>query len=128
MAQSKNRKPLFERLRMGLAEGVAHARGELTLRTIAMAKSPPAISAKSIMELRERSRMSQAVFASLLNVSAKTVQSWEQGHRKPSQASLRLIEVFAKRPDVLCELVGMRPHSRKTRQTPARTRPIARKK
>jgi DNA-binding transcriptional regulator YiaG len=34
--------------------------------------------------------MSQAVFAQVLNVSTKTVQSWVQGQRKPSQAALRL--------------------------------------
>jgi DNA-binding XRE family transcriptional regulator len=51
--------------------------------------------------------MSQAVFARLLNVSTKTVQSWEQGDRKPSQAALRLIQVFRHNPSGLLEVVGM---------------------
>jgi putative transcriptional regulator len=51
--------------------------------------------------------MSQAVFAKLLNVSAKTVQSWEQGLRQPSQASRRLIQVLSERPDVLWQIVGL---------------------
>jgi putative transcriptional regulator len=42
--------------------------------------------------------MSQAMFARLLNVSPKTVQSWEHGTRKPSQAALRLIQVFEQNP------------------------------
>ena len=51
--------------------------------------------------------MSQGIFAQVLNVSVKTLQSWEQGVRVPSDASRRLIQVFAERPDVLCELVGL---------------------
>ena len=43
----------------------------------------------------------------LLNVSTKSVQSWEQGQRKPSQAALRLIQVFRQDPSGLLELVGM---------------------
>ncbi len=41
------------------------------------------------------------------NKSTKTVQSWEQGQRKPSQAALRLIQVFRQNPSGLLELVGM---------------------
>ena len=51
--------------------------------------------------------MSQAVFARVLNVSTKTVQSWEQGQRKPSQAALRLIQVFRHDPSGLLEVAGM---------------------
>jgi putative transcriptional regulator len=51
--------------------------------------------------------MSQAVFARMLNVSPKTVQSWEQGARKPSQAALRLIQVFRLNPAVVLQVVGM---------------------
>ena len=47
------------------------------------------------------------IFAQVLDVSTKTVQSWEQGQRKPSQAALRLIQVFRQNPSGLLELVGM---------------------
>ena len=53
------------------------------------------------------SGMSQAIFAQVLNVSTKTVQSWEQGQRKPSHAALRLIQVFREDPSSLVEIVGM---------------------
>jgi putative transcriptional regulator len=45
----------------------------------------------------------------MLNVSAKTVQSWEQGTRTPSHAALRLIEVLRKRPDVVLDVAGLTP-------------------
>ena len=91
----KRRKPLFERLTQGLEEGIAHAKGELTLRTVEVPEEPPEIDAKTLAELRARATMSQTVFAKMLNVSTKTLQSWEQGIRQPSDASRRLIQVLS---------------------------------
>jgi putative transcriptional regulator len=51
--------------------------------------------------------MSQGVFARTLNVSVKTVQSWEQGERKPSQAALRLLQLLDANPEAVCEIVGL---------------------
>lgn len=105
----KTRKPLFERLKAGLEEGIAFAKGELNLKTTEVPDEPPEIDAQSLAALRGQTAMSQAVFAKLLNVSTKTVQSWEQGVRQPSQASRRLIQVFSERPDVLCQVAGLPP-------------------
>jgi len=105
---TKARKPFFERLKTGLEEGIAHARGELTLKTVKAPEAPPEIDAKTLVALRERAEMSQAVFAKLLFVSPKTVQSWEQGVRVPSNASRRLIHIFAEQPGVVCKVVGLR--------------------
>ena len=105
---TKPRKPLFERLKAGLEEGIAHAKGELTLKTVAVPEAPPEIDAKTLVALREAAEMSQAVFAKVLYVSAKTVQSWEQGVRVPSRASRRLIHIFTEQPEVVCKVVGLR--------------------
>ena len=51
--------------------------------------------------------MSQAVFAKVLYVSPKTVQSWEQGVRVPSMAARRLIHIFAEQPATVCKVVGL---------------------
>lgn len=45
--------------------------------------------------------MSQAVFAATLNVSKKTVQSWEQGWRTPSDVALRMLQVIDRNPEVV---------------------------
>jgi putative transcriptional regulator len=109
MKSPKSRKPLFERLRIGLEEGILHAKGEITLKTttLEMPDRPPEVGAEELTELRLASGLSQAIFARVLNVSPKTVQSWEQGHRKPSQAALRLIQVFRQNPSGLLEVAGM---------------------
>jgi len=104
---SPARKPLFERLKQGLEEGIAHSKGELTLNTIEVPDDPPEIDAESLAALRKQTAMSQRVFARLLSVSCKTLQSWEQGVRKPSDASLRLIQVFSEHPEIVCQSVGL---------------------
>jgi len=115
MKSPKGRRPLFERLKMGLEEGIRHAKGEITLKTTAleMPDPPPDVGSDELTKLRTKSGMSQAVFARMLNVSTKTLQSWEQGQRKPSQAALRLIQVFRRNPSGLLEVAGMSGSGRK---------------
>lgn len=105
--RKKNRKPFAERLQQGLKEGIAHSKGEISLKTVELPEEPPDIDAKTVAAIRKQTEMSQAVFARMLNVSTKTVQGWEQGLRRPSQASRRLIQVFSERPEVLCQIVGL---------------------
>ena len=109
MTNQRKRLPVADQIRKGLEEAVRHARGEITLKTtsLEMPDRPPQVKAEEVTKLRLGSGMSQAVFARLLNVSTKTVQSWEQGTCTPSQAALRLIQVFRRDPSGLLEAVGM---------------------
>ncbi|WP_100922125.1 helix-turn-helix domain-containing protein [Candidatus Thiodictyon syntrophicum] len=50
--------------------------------------------------------LSQSQFASLLGVSVRTLQEWEQGRRQPSGAAKTLFKVAERHPEVLRELVG----------------------
>ena len=105
MIGRKSRKRLFERLHSSLAEGIRFTQGELSLRTTVIPAAPPEVGAQEIRSLRNRFAMSQSVLAGLLNVSTKTVQSWEQGLRKPSQAALRLIQVLRARPELIRDVL-----------------------
>jgi putative transcriptional regulator len=109
MKDKSKRLPVAEQIRKGLEEAIRHAKGEITLKktTFEMPDRPPEVGAEELTKLRLTNGMSQAVFAQVLNVSTKTVQSWEQGQRKPSQAALRLIQVFRQDPSGLLEIVGM---------------------
>jgi len=51
---------------------------------------------KQIKSIREDSRVSQAVFAALLNTSLSTVQKWEIGQKKPSGTALKLLHLVRK--------------------------------
>jgi putative transcriptional regulator len=107
MTKANKRKPLFHRLKSALDEGVQFARGSLNLRVTVMPSPPPPFAAAEVIKLRSRCNLSQRVFARTLNVSTKTVQAWEQGNRRPSQAALRLLQLLDERPEVVREVVGI---------------------
>lgn len=56
------------------------------------------------IEARTKVGMSQNEFARLLGVSVRTLQSWEQGRKKPSGAARTLLEIAQRRPDAIREL------------------------
>ena len=76
----------------------------LTLKTFAVPSPPPTYTPERISRIRKSLPMSQGVFAHVLNVSTKTVQSWEQGLREPTQAAHRLLEVLEKKPEIIATL------------------------
>ena len=62
------------------------------------------VTLPSVASIRERTGLSQAKFASLLGVSVRTLQEWEQGRRAPSGAARTLLMVAAKNPQALLEV------------------------
>jgi len=52
---------------------------------------------KKIKSLREKSHVSQAVFAAVLNTSVSTVQKWEVGDKRPSGPSLKLLNLIERK-------------------------------
>jgi putative transcriptional regulator len=53
---------------------------------------PP--SPEEIVAIREAARMSQAVFARLLDVSTGTLSKWERGQLKPRGPAGRLLQII----------------------------------
>jgi putative transcriptional regulator len=49
------------------------------------------LAAEEIRALRERERVSQAVFARHLNVTTGLISQWERGEKKPIGPSLKLL-------------------------------------
>ena len=54
-------------------------------------------------QIRESLGLSQADFALLNGVSARTIQNWEQHRREPEGAAKALLRVAAKNPDAVLE-------------------------
>ena len=54
-----------------------------------------------VARIREGTGLSQARFAQLLGVSARTLQDWEQGRRTPSGAARTLLLIAARDPKAL---------------------------
>jgi len=55
------------------------------------------LSASKIKSIREHAKISQPVFAKIINVSLAAVKQWERGERKPSGAALKLLILAEKR-------------------------------
>lgn len=52
---------------------------------------------KEIVSIRKRLSLSQAALASVFNISVSTVQKWEQGNKKPTGASKKLLDIIERR-------------------------------
>ena len=71
----------------------------VTLREFDRLCLPPVepLEPMQIKQIREASRVSQAVFAALLNTSLSTVQKWEIGQKRPTGTALKLLHLVQKR-------------------------------
>lgn len=88
------RPPLAERLMKSLQEGIEFARGERDDLVVTVIPSTRPYTGEEVAAIRARRKMSQIQFAHMLGVSVKTLQSWEQGVRKPSKPTMRLLQIF----------------------------------
>ncbi|MBF0184088.1 MAG: DNA-binding transcriptional regulator [Magnetococcales bacterium] len=52
---------------------------------------------EEIRQLREKSQVSQSIFANYLNVSKDSVSQWERGIKKPAGPALKLLSLVAKK-------------------------------
>lgn len=59
------------------------------------------ITADEIKAIRKKLKLSQSVFAKLLNVSLSSVRQWEQGLRTPSGSTMVLLELLQREPELL---------------------------
>lgn len=62
------------------------------------------VALSPIAEARSRLGMSQSELASLMGVSTRTLQDWEQGRRKPTGAAQTLLRVAIAHPEALLDL------------------------
>ena len=76
----------------------AGAIGRVTMREFDVLCIKPVAPMRptQIKRLRESSKVSQAVFAALLNTSVSTVQKWEIGQKKPTGTALKLLHLVQK--------------------------------
>jgi DNA-binding transcriptional regulator YiaG len=61
----------------------------------------PNVTAENIAALRQRLKQSQLGFALLMSVSEETARGWECGRQRPTGAALRLMQIYAARPEVV---------------------------
>jgi putative transcriptional regulator len=77
----------------------AGAMDQITLREFDRLCLPPVepLEPEQIKQIREEAKVSQAVFAAILNISLSTVQKWEIGQKRPTGTALKLLHLVRKR-------------------------------
>ena len=70
---------------------------KITLRILGKASKPPVLPPEDIRAIREKSNMSQAVFARLLNVTTGYVSQLERGVKQPTGPALALLHVIRRK-------------------------------
>ncbi len=81
----------------GLLDRVAHVK--ITLRHLGPQTTPKVtpMTGTQIRKLRERAKMSQAVFARYLNLTVGYVSQLERGTKQPTGAALALLNVIERK-------------------------------
>jgi putative transcriptional regulator len=90
---------LFNELVASVREGGAILRGE------APASRSFVVDGPDVRRIRATYELSQNEFAALLGISVKTLRNWEQGRRAPEGPARVLLQVAAKHPEAVWDVV-----------------------
>ena len=85
---------LFGELTKSLKQAGAVSRGERK------ASRRHEFTPSKLQAVREKTELSQAQFARLLNVSVRTLQNWEQARRAPTGAAKALLRIVEREPSL----------------------------
>uniref|UniRef100_A0A7C4RUC2 Helix-turn-helix domain-containing protein n=1 Tax=Desulfatirhabdium butyrativorans TaxID=340467 RepID=A0A7C4RUC2_9BACT len=90
---------MFEKLVASVREGGAILRGEvLPARKFNVVDT-------DVRRIRAHYKLSQRQFAALIGISVSTLRNWEQGRRTPEGPARILLQVAAKHPDAVWDVV-----------------------
>ena len=93
------KKALFDELITSVREGGAILRGETEPARAFTVDGP------NVKRIRATYKLSQSRFAALLGISVKTLQNWEQSRRAPEGPARILLQVAAKHPEAVWDVV-----------------------
>lgn len=88
---------LFQQLVSSMKEGGAILRGRKKASRKTTLKWP---DAKAV---RGKLGLNQAQFAALIGISVRTLQNWEQGHRRPEGTARALLRIADRHPEAVLE-------------------------
>ena len=99
------KRDLFGELTEGFEALAASRKGKRTLRTHAIEYKPaPKITPQELTRIRERLKLSRALFAVYLRTNVRTLENWEQGRAKPNAQAALLINLVNRYPDTVEKL------------------------
>ena len=93
---------LFNELPESVHEGGAILRGEEP------SSRKFAFEELDVQKIRSNYGISQTEFASMLGISKDTLQNWEQGRRQPQGPARVLLQVAARHPEAVWDIVKLK--------------------
>lgn len=87
-----------EEILEGIKEIKRFKKGDVELKTRNLNEPSPA------KIIREKLQLSQSAFASLMGVSPRTIQEWEQGRRRPQGPAKSLLRIAEQHPEIFVEI------------------------
>ena len=99
---------VYKSIIQGLTEAGEYQQGKINARKTKLTIRPVGtFNNEDIKRIRQKTGLSQLMFAGSLGVSPKTVEAWENGRNRPEGASRRLLEIVRDDPDFLKRFQGM---------------------
>ncbi|GAA3612008.1 DNA-binding transcriptional regulator [Gibbsiella dentisursi] len=98
---------IFGELQEGMEAWGQFNEGKKTLRTHRVSIKPVSMTPAEVKAVREKLKLSQAVFAQYLHTGVTTLQNWEQGLAKPNKQAVLLIKMVERNPHMLNELAAL---------------------
>jgi putative transcriptional regulator len=102
------KRSLFAEISEGV-EALATARkGKRTLRTHVVEYRPaPELAPEDLVRIREKLKLSRALFAAYLRTNVRTLENWEQGRARPNAQAALLVSLVRKYPDTVERLAAI---------------------
>src|ERR1700722_5157552 len=98
----KKKIKIFADLKQSLSDAMAYEQDKkAAVRVSELPPPPKPLSPHQIRAIRQSFNVSQAVFARIINVSLNSVESWEQGARRPREATLKPLTIAHHHPEIL---------------------------
>ena len=94
---------IFDELMEGFRNAIARKKGHQVALRVTEIPRVKLMRPRQIRKIRLALGASQSVFAYILNVSPKVVQSWEHGARRPTNAALKLLSIAQNDPQILLQ-------------------------
>ena len=91
----------FESVSKGLEEALEFVNGDVTGAKV----HDVAVTQVDVAEVRRKTGLSQAEFASSIGVAKGTLLNWEHGRRHPTGPAQVLLALIARKPSVVQDLL-----------------------
>ncbi len=83
---------LYEEIKSSLEQAIEYEKGNLKARKTTLSVMPlDTFTSSEIKEIRNKTGLTQVLFAKYMGVSVKTVEAWEAGKNSPEGAARRML-------------------------------------